>query len=559
MVEVLAVVARNRALRRVELAYATFNSGEWATWLAMLVYAYSRGGVTESGIVAFAMLVPAAAFAPVAAAFGERHAPGKALLAGYLAQAVTCGAVAAALFEHAPAPLVYVLLAGPAVAFTLTRPTQTAFAPGLARTPHELAATNVASGWVESVSVLVAPVVGGLILAASTPGMVFAVMGAGCALGGFLVAPLRAAVPAAASDPDEGGSTLGGGIALLRRDAPARTMVLLLGSQSIALGALDVLYVELARGVLHRGGDWAGYLCAAAGAGGVVAVVVTARLVGRPRLAVSLVASLAVWSLAFLGLAALPGVVGSLVLLIVAGGAQTIFVVTGRTLLQRIARPGVLARVFGLLEGFEMAGFAVGALIAPALVSLGGPPAAFVGVGAILPVVALVAGRRLLEIDRHADVPVVEIALLRATSLFAPLAAPTLESLARSLEPLTARAGSDIIRQGDEGDRFFVIADGEADVVVSGRHVATLGRGDGFGEIALMYGVPRTATVTARTDLRLYALEREAFLLALTGHARVHGTAQRLAQERLGKLNGLPATAAPAAYAATAGASSESV
>jgi hypothetical protein len=80
--DVVAVVARNRALRRVEFAYATFNSGEWATWIAMLVYAYSRGGVTESGIVAAAMLAPAALLAPVVAAIGERYPPGKALVVG---------------------------------------------------------------------------------------------------------------------------------------------------------------------------------------------------------------------------------------------------------------------------------------------------------------------------------------------------------------------------------------------------------------------------------------------------------------------------------------------
>ena len=505
----------------------------------MLVYAYSRGGVTESGVVAFAMLVPAALLAPVVAAVGERYPPGKALVAGYVAQATTCGAVAVALLVHAPGFVAYALLVGPAVAFTMTRPTQAAFAPGLARTPRELAATNVASGWVEGVSVLVAPIVAGVLLGVSSPWLVFALMGAGCALGAILVAPLRGEMPVAPSDPDEDSSVLGGGVSALRQDASARTLVMLLGAQSIAIGALDVLYVELARGVLHLGGDWAGYLCAAVGAGGVAAVTVTARLVGRPRLAGPLALSLGAWSVAFLGLALLPGAAGSLALLFVAGVAQTSFLVTGRTLLQRVARPGLLARVFGLLEGFSMAGYAIGSLLAPALVALGGPSAAFVGVGAILPLIAVVAGRRLLDIDRHADVPVVEIALLQATPLFGSLSPPTLESLARSLQPLAVTAGAEVVRQGDDGDRFFVIAGGEADVVASGQRVATLTRGDGFGEIALMYGVPRTATVTARTDLQLYALDREAFLLALTGHTRVHGAAHDLAQERLAELRAL--------------------
>ena len=534
VLDVVGVVVRNRELRRVELAYITFNSGEWATWIAMLVYAYSRGGVTESGIVAAGMLIPAALLAPVAAALGERIPPGQALLAGYFLQAASCLAAAGALYAGASALLVYALLAVLAVAFTMTRPTQAAFAPGLARTPKELAATNVVSGTVEGVSVLVAPVLAGVILNVGTPATVFACAGAGCTLGAFLVAPLRNVLPAAeAADPDARASFFGEGPALLRRDPQSRMLVLLLGAQCIALGALDVLYVELARGVLHRGGDWAGYLCGAVGAGGVLAVAITAGLVGRPRLAGPLAAAIAVWSLAFLGLAATPGVVAALALLLVAGGAQKTFDVTGRTLLQRVSRADALAGVFGLLEGFQMAGYAVGSLLAPALVVLGGAPAAFIGVGGILPLVAVVAGRRLLDIDRHATVPVVEIALLRSMPLFAALPPPTLESLARALEPLTLPAGADVIRQGDVGDHFYVIADGEVDVDVSGRQVATLKRGDGFGEIALLHDVSRTATVTARTEVKLYALERELFLLTLTGHAGSRRSAHELAARRL--------------------------
>ena len=322
----------------------------------MLVYAYSRGGVTESGVVAFAMLVPAALLAPVIASIGERYPPGKALVVGYVAQAMTCLAVALALVTHAPALVVYALLVGPSVAFTMTRPTQAAFAPGLARTPRELAAANVASGWVESLSLLVAPIVAGGVLAAGSPWLVFALMGAGCALGAILVAPLRSEVPVPASDPEEDGPEFGGGLAALRHDPAAGTLVLLLAGQSIALGALDVLYVELARGVLHLGGDWAGYLCGAAGAGGVLAILVTAGLVGQARLAGPLAVSLAAWSVAFLGLAVLPGVAGSLVLLLVAGAAQATFGVIGRTLLQRVAQPGLLARIFGLTRGVRAGG-----------------------------------------------------------------------------------------------------------------------------------------------------------------------------------------------------------
>ena len=98
---VLTVVAGNRQLRRVEFAFATFNCGEWASWIAMLVYAYAQGGVTETGIVATVLLVPAAAFSPVIATVGERFPPGKVLLAGYVAQGLSSAVVVVALFEDA--------------------------------------------------------------------------------------------------------------------------------------------------------------------------------------------------------------------------------------------------------------------------------------------------------------------------------------------------------------------------------------------------------------------------------------------------------------------------
>jgi hypothetical protein len=536
IVRVLRIVARNPSLRRVELAFATFNCAEWATWVATLVYAYAQGGVTESGVVATVMLVPAAVLAPVAAAVGERHAPGRTLLAGYLIQAAACVAAGAVLFGHPSRFVAYAFLAVAAVAFTMTRPVQAAFAPGLARRPAELTATNVVSGWIESFSMLVAPAAAGALLALSSPALVFVVMGAAGALGAWVVAPLRDASPAAATaaeDEERGDEGLTAAVAYVRRDAQARLLIGLLAAQTAAMGALDVLYVELAQGVLHRGGDWAGYLGAAFGGGGVLAMGITARLVGFPRLALPLVFSVGVWSVAFVGLAALPGVIAALLLLGVGGGARATFDVTGRTLLQRVASPDLLARVFGLLEGLEMAALAAGSLLAPALVRLGGASVAFVTVGAILPVVGLIAGRRMLDIDRHATVPAVEIALLRSIPLFAPLAPPALESIARALVPVVPPAGTDVIREGDVGDRFYVIADGEVDVTVDGTAVNRLRRGDYFGEIALLYDVPRTATVRTAGNTRLYALEREPFLAAVTGHVRVHRSANAVADERL--------------------------
>jgi MFS family permease len=221
-----------------------------------------------------------------------------------------------------------------------------------------------------------------------------------------------------------------------------------------------------------------------------------------------------------------------LLLLALAGAGRVVLDVGARTLLQRVAPTDVLARVFGLLEGLAMIGLAVGSLLVTLLVAAGGVRLGILGVGLLLPLAALVAGRGLLEVDRHATVPVVQIGLLRSLRLFAPLQPATLEGLARSLDRVDVAAGEDVFRQGDDGDRFFVIADGTVDVVRDGQKVGVLERGDGFGEVALLESVPRTATCTAATASTLYALEKADFLTALTGSARTHAEAERLREAR---------------------------
>jgi CRP-like cAMP-binding protein len=130
-------------------------------------------------------------------------------------------------------------------------------------------------------------------------------------------------------------------------------------------------------------------------------------------------------------------------------------------------------------------------------------------------------------------VPVVEIGLLRSLRLFAALPPPAVEGLARSLEAVSADAGTTIMAQGEPGDRYYAIAEGELEVLVDGVRVATLGRGEGFGEIALLHRVPRTAAVATLTPARLYALEMAPFVEVITGHPAALTNARAIAAERL--------------------------
>ncbi len=530
---VVAVVLRNPDLRREEIAFFLFNAAEWAVWIAMLVYAYGRGGASMAGLVALIQLVPAALFAPFASMLADRYRPALVITLSYVAQGVALGATAAVLLLDGPPWLAYATAAVAATAVTVTRPTLAALTPALARTPAELTATNVVSGWNESVSVLIAPALAGLLIATWGPGWVFLLMALLVLVGAVLVARVRGPAAAGAGAGQSTVSELLEGFRVLRREPAARLLVGLLGSQYVAIGMLDVLYVVLAIDTLGIGEGGAGYLNAAFGAGGALGIGVTASLVGRARLMPAVVTSLGVWAVAFGLMTVWSQAAGALLLLAVAGTARSLFDVAGRTLLQRTAPADVLARVFGILEALIMAGTAVGALIAPVLVNLGGATTAIVGVGAMLPLLALLGGRGLLALDASAHVPVVEIGLLRSLRLFAALPPPELEGLAHNLEATSVAAGEAVVTQGEEGDRYYAIAEGELEVLVDGVRVNTLGRGDGFGEIALLHDCTRTATVAALTSVKLYSLEKEPFLEVLTGHPVAHATARAVAAELL--------------------------
>ena len=531
---VRAIISGNRELCRIEISFALFNGAEWAVWIAMLVYAYGKGGATAAGIVAVVQLVPAMLFAPFASVLGDRYRPARVLMYGYVFQAVGMGVTAAVLLLGGPTPLVYACAAVVATAVTVTRPTFAALTPSLCHRPEELTAANVVAVWSESISLLVAPVIAGVLLAVAGPGWVFLVMGSAVAVGALLASGIEGA-PA---NPVPGipiRAQMTEGFSAVLHEPAARTLVGLLGAEQIAIGMLDVLYVVLAIGALGMGDGGAGYLNAAFGLGGALGIAVTASLVGRARLMPAIAVSLAVWTASFLIMTVWTTIASAIFLLALAGTAHALFNVAGKTLLQRTAPPEALARVFGVVETLIMAGLLIGSVLAPVLVHIGGVKAIILGTGIIFPLLAMAGGRRLLTLDATAQVPIVEIDLLRSLDLFSMLPMPSIEGIACSLERLDAAAGMAIVTQGEEGDRYYAIAEGDLDVHVDGVRVNTLSRGDGFGEIALLHDCTRAATVIALNDVTLYSLRKEAFLEVLTGHPAAMEAATEVAADYLAK------------------------
>jgi MFS family permease len=532
----VAALASNRALVRVSVAWLLFILAEYSVWIAMLVYAYGRGGATTAGVVAVAQLAPGIVAGPLLSTLADRRSPVLLLVGGYVVQTAAMAVTAIVLYASGPALAAYAGAIVAATAVTATRPAQAALTPALARNADELTAANAVTNWLDSLGIMLAGVLSGLALSTGQPGLVFA-CGATCTtLATALLASLRVqAIAVRDGDVEPGALTaVRAGLEILKRRPQPRLLVGLLGAEYIVIGALDVLFVVLAVSVLHEGPQWTGYLNTAYGIGGMAAGAVTIGLLGR-RLGTPIMVAAAAVGVGLAVTAFSHNALVTLVLLGAVGLAHAVLDMSARTLLQRTVPADLLGRIFGVVEGLSMAGLAIGSLFVPLLIHLGGTDAALIGTAAVLPLALVLGGKAIRSLDAAARVPIVEIALLRSMSHFRALPTPELEGLAHAVQTRAFADGETIIRQGDEGDLFYAIAEGQVDVRVDGIHVATNRRPEGFGEIALLRKVPRTATVIAEGPVVLYALDGAAFVTVVTGHDATRRRAEAVATSRLAR------------------------
>jgi MFS family permease len=530
-------VFANPGLRRLQLAWAASLLGTWAYGVAVVVYAYEQGGATAVGIVGLARWVAAAVASPFAALLGDRYDRRVVMAASDLARSGLIAAAAVATYAHA-APIVVYLLAGlVSISATAFRPAQAALVPALARTPEELTASNVSASAIESIGIFLGPALGGLLLAVSGPGLVFVITAALLLWSAVLVAGIHQVVPVERSEGEDAGSIadeLLAGFRTIARERRLRLLVGLFSAQTLVDGMLNVLIVVIALKLLDTGNAGVGFLNSAVGVGGLLGAVAAAALVGRRRVAADFGLGIFIWGLPIALVAIWPNQVFALVLLGIVGIGNTIVDVSGMTLMQRSAPDDVLARVFGVLESLLLLTTGLGALLAPLLLNWLGTRWALVVAGALLPLLVVPAWPRLNAIDEAANIPVDRLDLLQANPIFAPLPEPTIEQLAKALDEVHVAAGTEVVRQGEVGDHFYLVRSGSLDVEVDGRKLHELGPGESFGEIALLRDIPRTATVRAQTDTELYSLTRREFLTAVTGFGPSLSAAEGVIGMRMG-------------------------
>jgi MFS family permease len=518
-------------------AWLLAAAGGWAFTIGIAVYAFDRSGAGAVGLVTAARLFPAVLAAPVSGALIDR-AGRTAVVVGACAVQAGCIAVGAALVAAHTVlwPIIVTAAISGAVA-TAPRPALETLLPALAITPDELVRATAAWSGIDNAAFLLGGGAGGVSIALLGVGAVISI-----ASGLFAVAAILAlGLPRVrATEDDEAASESSArtealaGLRALAGSPLLRTAFVVLAAVLLVEGATDVQLVDLTIGRLRMGNGGPGILYACWGAGGLLGSAALLALVRRRGYGLALL----IGSLAFaigIAVSGASGVAVAVAAMLPAGLGFALIEAAVMALVPRLADDVIAGRVYALAEVLYAGAVGVGALVAPVLIRAVGVSGSLGVVGGAVAALAIAVSGVLVHLDAGQEVASRVRELLRGVSFLAPLPLPRLERLVRNALPVSLPAGATVIAAGEVGTEFYVIADGTVEIVEYGRQQ---GPGSGFGEIALLLDVPRTATVRAATDVNLWALSRQTFIAAVSAHGDVaelaHATiAEHLARPRV--------------------------
>lgn len=522
------VVLANPALRDAQLAAALSRTADLAQLVAVSTYLFGTGGsVGVAAYVVISKVVPVLGVPAVVAATARL---GHARLLGLVGLVAAAGsaAMAALVVSGGPAAAVLALAGLVGLALQSWRPIVAALTPSLVRDPEELVAGNAVSGFLDAATMVFGPLLAAVLLVAGPGWALTATVGlllVGALLAGRLPTPARMAPEPAAGPP--------AGALRVFLGTPQAVLVGALGlCQTMVRGALNVLVVVFTIRTLGLQESTVGLLLGAIGVGGMLGLPIALRIVGRRRLYRAFGLGLLLWGAPLAVAAAAPHLAVVLVLFAIIGIGNDLVDISAFSALPRAVPDHALPGVMGILEVLFNLGMATGAALAGVLLGLVDARVALLVVGSLLPVVAVLAASRLRRFDAGLEVRDREVELLRGQELFADLPVPVLDVVASRLATVDFAADETVMREGEPGDRYVLIADGRVTITRGGVFVATLGSGDAFGEIALVRGSPRTATVVAVTEVAARTLDPQAFLAALGCDPRARAAAEAVAVAR---------------------------
>jgi CRP-like cAMP-binding protein len=500
------------------------------------VWGFDAGGARAVGLLAACRLLPGAIALPFGAWAADRYPRRRVAVIVFSTEAAALLGVAAAMMVDAPVGIVAVIVGSSSVALTPYRPAHLALIPLAARSPEQLVAANVASGAIEGVATLTGPLLAALLLLAADPWVPTLAAAGAAGLGVLAVSGLHViSDPSRAMRQQRVGAldAVARGFQVLWRDRDQALIVGCFVMQLLVRGLLSVMIVLVALDLFELGDSGVGWLSAAVGAGAVIGAAVAVGLTGRRRLATPMAAGLVLWGapIALIGVIPKPAVAAAA--LVVVGLGNSVLDVAGFSLLQRMSDDISLGRVFGAFFTVGVAISAGGAALAPALVEWFGLRPALVVTGTVLPLTAALALHRLRQIDRTSEPPGESLDVLIGLPLFHDLPPTTLEKLASRCQMQVADAGTVVVQQGAQPDHVYILVDAHAEVVADDVVVNTLGPGNHFGEIAVVGGGVRTATVRIVQAGRLLSIAGRDFTDAVIGNPMTFALTSAIIRRRL--------------------------
>ena len=494
--------------------------GTWSYNVGIAVYAYQETHSTAwVAIATVGRYVPALIITSWGSRIAGRYPQRTVAVSADAVCALIMVALAAVAFVHGSLVLAIALAALSSGAARVQNSAALSVAADVV-TESRLARTALLLSTWESIATALGPAIAAVVLAVTTPAVLFVLNGVTFAVS----AALLAGVTAAASRHVRRTHRADGRTAGDTYHSAVRTAWPLLATRTIAAlvyGIDIVLLAVIATAQLNQGTRGYGWLLAGAGVGGLGAAwLLRSRSILRTSTASG---GLVLYSLPLLVFLLQPDLAESLLVQALRGFGAVVATATVVAGLQRGIPSSAAGPVFGLTHSLVLAGTCTGAVAAPLLLGAFGLTTTVV-VAALVPVVLQLAVLpRLVRFDRTGAAALAaldpRVDVLRRLTLFHDATRATLYDVADRAVEQTPTAGTRIVTEGDEADALYVLVSGSVDVTHGTRgsetFLRTMTSPSYFGEIGLLHGVPRTATVTANEGAVVWRIPADAFLGAV--------------------------------------------
>jgi CRP-like cAMP-binding protein/predicted MFS family arabinose efflux permease len=471
-------------------------------------------------------MIPVFFASPYAGVLAERFERVRVMITADLLRAVLMVGLTIVCAAGAPAWAAVLIAGVNSVIGTVYAPATAAMTPQLLG-EEELAAGNAITELINNIAIIAGPAVGAIVLALGEPAVVMGLDACTFVISAALLSRVKArSTPTDVSNDGGPLKQMTVGVRAIVGSSTALLLTTFVVATTALYGVDTVLFVFVSRDKLGTGASGYGYLLVGLGVGGVIAATFVNRLGAMPRLSLVLSAGMIVYAAPSLLLVYVHAPAAAFAVEVVRGVATLVVDVLAMTALQRSLEPELISRVFGVFWALIIGGLSLGAFVTPFALQAFGLDTTLWLDALLVPAGVLLAYPKLAALDRTAAVTAEQLAprvlVFEKLDIFSGAPRAALERLARGAQEVLLDSGTTLIREGEPADALYVLVEGRVEVTAKGekgkkdKHIRFLSGPSYLGEIGLLQGIPRTATVLADQPSRLWRIDGSAFLEALS-------------------------------------------